>query len=614
VKEHVNCPLALFGPDTGTLRGLLESAGFKGQLVSVNTIDGLKRALRRGVTLVVALDAAPPAIDLVDVAATLRDKEAPLVVVSTGRGEARAVELMRAGASDVVQQTDVARLLPVLARVSEASAAQATRARELRLLSQARSLVRTAGFEIDLRRDSVMWSEELHRLHVSRAQEYQPPADFLLHVAAPRYQSAMREALHRAFRFFDPIHERFEWVTASGVRRWVRLVANVTVESGVAVRLVGAVEDISTERATQTQVLLADRLSVLGTMAAAVAHEVATPLAFVSGSLPAVLHHVRGSEAEDTVRDCLAGIHRIADVVKDLKSLSRVDDGPLQAVDLHKVVQSVVRLTRAHVEKRVSLQLELHEVPPVLGLESRLAQVVTNLLLNAVQAMPAGRDKARNRVTLRVERRGHDVVFEVEDTGEGIAPEVLPRIFEPFFTTKAQREGTGLGLAIVQSLVSESRGSVSVSSKVDTGTTFVVRLTEASRTVSPIPAAAPKQHRLLVIDDEPRLGKAVARMLPQYEVVVAGSAASALAMLESGQSFDALLCDLMMPTMSGIELFDVLQARQPDLANRCIFMSGGVYTAEVRLFAEKLPAGRMVEKPFESKSIERALRGVVGPR
>ncbi|WP_242595326.1 ATP-binding protein [Corallococcus exiguus] len=273
-------------------------------------------------------------------------------------------------------------------------------------------------------------------------------------------------------------------------------------------------------------------------------------------------------------------------------------------------------------------------VPRVMGSEARLGQVLLNLLVNALQAIPEG-DPGRHEVRVRTstDASGHARV-EVEDTGGGIPPDVLPRIFDPFFTTKGSDEGTGLGLAICQQIVRTHGGDLRVHSVPGQGATFtlllppapvqsagsppslhaVARDEEASPELSgPETAASGRRGRVLIVDDEPRLAQSMRLLLePTHEVVTVTRGEDALAKVAAGESFDVVLCDLQMPGMDGIAVYRRLQQESPALASRVVFISGGASSPEARAFVETV-ALRVLEKPVRPdvllSTVEEVLEG-----
>ncbi len=211
------------------------------------------------------------------------------------------------------------------------------------------------------------------------------------------------------------------------------------------------------------------------------------------------------------------------------------------------------------------------------------------------------------------------MLIEISDTGRGIAPEILPRIFEPFFTTKPVGLGTGLGLSICHGIVTGLGGEIRVESRPALGTTVRVLLPPASSAAG-VPKAAEQAvragvpaGRILVIDDEELVARAVQRILSdkheavQHEVVIDTDAGSALSRLRRDPAFDVIVCDLMMPETTGMELHDQLARTAPDLSAKMVFLTGGAFTQQARTFLHRVPNPRL-EKPFDPN----ALRAVVG--
>jgi CheY-like chemotaxis protein len=205
----------------------------------------------------------------------------------------------------------------------------------------------------------------------------------------------------------------------------------------------------------------------------------------------------------------------------------------------------------------------------------------------------------------------------ISDTGSGIPSDVLPRIFDPFFTTKPVGVGTGLGLSICHGIVTSLGGEIRVESSPGRGARFTVLLPAAPQDVRPeatgvAPAPAPaRRGRLLVVDDEALVGRAVSRILsPQHEVVTRTSARAALDELAGSAPFDLLLCDLMMPEMTGMELHARLREISPALAERTIFLTGGAFTPMAREFLARVRNAR-IEKPFEPDQLRAVVARVL---
>jgi CheY-like chemotaxis protein len=192
---------------------------------------------------------------------------------------------------------------------------------------------------------------------------------------------------------------------------------------------------------------------------------------------------------------------------------------------------------------------------------------------------------------------------------------VIGRIFDPFFTTKPIGQGTGLGLPISHEIVRSVGGSIDVESTPGTGTTFRVVLPAAQRTRvaaerGPAAAVASSRARVLVVDDEPAVGRSIQALLaPELDVLHVTRGSEALAKIAAGERYDAVLCDVMMPEMSGIELFLELQRYAPALAHRVVFLTGGAFTDQARDFlaASEHPP---LEKPFTEGQLRAAIARV----
>jgi CheY-like chemotaxis protein len=289
-------------------------------------------------------------------------------------------------------------------------------------------------------------------------------------------------------------------------------------------------------------------------------------------------------------------------------------------VTLPRVAESAINLAWNEIRHRAQLVKELHPVPRVMGSESRFVQVLVNLLVNAAQAIPEG-DAANNRIVLRTGTTadGHAYV-EVEDTGTGIPEDRVPHVFEPFWTSKPKGVGTGLGLSICHGIVTAAGGEIRIASTVPgKGTVVRVELpaapedayARASRPPAPravLPPVGPRP-RILVIDDEIQLGATLrVGLASSCEVLVATSGKDALERLES-DDIDLVLCDLMMPEISGMELYERVRESHPELADRFVFMTGGAFTDRARDFLERHGHPR-IEKPFSLHDVERLLSTV----
>jgi nitrogen-specific signal transduction histidine kinase len=382
----------------------------------------------------------------------------------------------------------------------------------------------------------------------------------------------------------------------------------------------GVSRDLTELKKLHEQVLLADRMSSLGILAAGIAHEINNPLAVVIANLDAALEQLRRvqkstaptppfpPETLEMLDDCLESADRVRQIVGDLKVFSRADENKRSLVDLPRVVRTSLKLVKNEIRHRATLITDFGDVPAVLGNEARLGQVFLNLLVNAAQSVPEG-NVARHTITVRTLTHASGcAVVEVRDTGLGISPEALAHIFEPFFTTKPIGVGTGLGLAICRQIVTGVGGEITVDSEVGTGTVFRVLLPAAiDQTVEivapPPPPPSGRRGRILLIDDDPEVLKTTARTLAgRHEVIALLRAREALDLITAGETFDLVISDLMMPEMTGMDLHGALSAIAPQHAKRMIFLTGGAFTPSARGFLRQVDNPRL-DKPFDRQNL-----------
>jgi PAS domain S-box-containing protein len=402
-------------------------------------------------------------------------------------------------------------------------------------------------------------------------------------------------------------------------------------ERGQVTAIEGTIKDVSAEHAARTRLVSSDRLAMLGTLAAGIAHEINNPAAFILLGLDLLDRTLRGGGAslDEATASTVASlgvelrdsIRRIVDITRDLRlfasSASGVE-GRDAVVDVNRTVESALSLTRGKIIERARLERDLSDVPPVVMPDGRLGQVVVNLLLNAAQAIPKTVSRENHEITVQTRTDGRVVEIEVRDTGVGIPRESLARIWQPFFSTKPPEAGTGLGLSICRDIVERAGGVITAQSPAPgtdppRGARFVVVLPAAVAGSEPPPVSAGPGSRgaegparVLLVEDEAALARALAEELGRvHEVVVAPDAAAALELL-SREPFDAVLCDLHMPGMSGAAFYAEVRRRDEALARGFVFMTGVGFGAEVERFLAE--AGRPVlEKPFATEDALAAL-------
>jgi CheY-like chemotaxis protein len=240
--------------------------------------------------------------------------------------------------------------------------------------------------------------------------------------------------------------------------------------------------------------------------------------------------------------------------------------------------------------------------------EARLGQVFLNLIVNAAQAIPEGHAD-ENYIRVSIEQTGARVIIAVHDTGVGIPPENIGRVFDAFYTTKEVGVGTGLGLAICHRIVTDMGGELTVESLEGHGTTFRVSLPASQSMAVDAPAVvavrgtAGRRGRILILDDDELVLRVLQRWLASdHDVVAVSTGKDALALVAKGERFDMILCDLMMPEMTGMDLCSELTRIAPAQADRMVFMTGGAFTARALEFLHT-SEHTCVEKPFELATV-----------
>jgi PAS domain S-box-containing protein len=373
--------------------------------------------------------------------------------------------------------------------------------------------------------------------------------------------------------------------------------------------------DVTERVKTQAQLMFSDRMASIGALAAGVAHEINNPLMATVANLEFALEKLASlapcltsddaDGLQELLRDAAEGADCVRTIVRDLKMFSRAEEDNRGPVQVQRVLESSLRMAWNEIRHRAELVREYSDVPPVEANEARLGQVFLNLILNAAQALPDGyANQNKIRVRTRLDGNGR-VTAEIEDTGPGIPPEIVPRLFTPFFTTKPRGVGTGLGLSICKRIVTSFGGDISVETQLGRGTVFRVTLDATEQRPSARPMtlsrfpATPRRGRVLVVDDDERSALVVSRALSnEHDVATSHDADEALARIAEGNTYDVIICDMMMPIKTGVEFFADLVQRAPELEKRIIFLTGGAFTVKAREFLDHVP-NRRLEKPFD---------------
>jgi PAS domain S-box-containing protein len=477
-----------------------------------------------------------------------------------------------------------------------------------------------AGFDGYLKRVNPSWTRTLgwteDELRAKPSIEFVHPEDRAMTLAARSRltQGEPLRALTNRYLCRDGSYRWFEWRSVSDpVRGQVYAIArDLTTER----------EDREAREQLQRQLILADRMASVGTLAAGVAHEINNPLAYVIANLDMLAEGMRqltagsfAAQMADCVEmagDAREGAERIRKIVRGLKTFSRAEEERRSVIEVRPVLELSIDMAFNEIRHRARLVKDYGEIPRVEADDARLGQVFINLLVNAAQALPDGGAEANEiRVVTSTDALGRAVI-EVRDTGPGIPEGVLGRVFEPFFTTKPVGVGTGLGLFVCHNIIGSLGGEITAANLPGRGAVLrvtlpaaVERAVLAAGPTTPPEAPSERRARVLVVDDERAVGVILGRVLRSHDLTFVTTAREALDLLLSDEAFDVILSDLMMPAMSGMDLYEELARLRPQAAERMVFISGGAFTPAAVAFLERVPNERL-EKPF-SAAVVRAL-------
>lgn len=491
-------------------------------------------------------------------------------------------------------------------------------------------LAREMGFELEVSAeapaanarvsDGAVWfwcdrgAADAVAARVTSVSGMQPDVPLVVVVAAPR--SDVDAALLRAGAF-DVLDDGPE--LAVHLRRTLAAARRVLSLQGERARLYG---ELSHQ----------DRLAALGLLAAGVSHEINNPVCAILSNVGALRDQLEGVLARprylrtealeehsadwlESLGDCVAAARRIESIVRTLNVFSRRAATESAVVDVNEEVHTVLRLIGREVRFQARFDVELDpDLPRVVVPANAVTQIVTNLVVNALQALEDV--PVPNRwIGITTSFDDEAVMLEVADSGPGVPADIAGRIFDPFFTTKGVGKGTGLGLAITRELVQRCNGEIFLDPGPGQGARFRVLLERPALEAAPPRRASllPPAHdrlRVLVVDDDELTLRSIQRSLgPHFDCTLCVSGDEALSRLATDADYDAILCDVVMPGMSGFDVFTALRDRYPLLETRFAFSSGGITADALRSRVRE--SGRPVfPKPMDPAEMVRALRAL----
>ena len=434
----------------------------------------------------------------------------------------------------------------------------------------------------------------------------------------------VKDRLRACFDGTDGLQATYRMRRTDGVEIWVESRGKVVERdsTGNPVRLVGRTVDVTElrkaeegRRELELELQHLQRLESVGRLAGGVAHDMNNVLGAIM-AVSSLLEdgHPSDPSVQKNVRSILGAAERGRDLVRGLLEFARKDLQAPTSLDLNELVRKEAELLRSTTLKKVGIELDLQEpIPRIMGESSALSNVLMNLCVNAVDAMPRG-----GHLRLRTLSPAPGVVeLVVEDDGHGMTPEVRRRALEPFFTTKPAGKGTGLGLAVVFGTVKAHGGTLEIESEPGKGTQVRIQLLavgEGRKTVKP--HSCPDTDdltalTLLLVDDDAFIQESVPSLLETcgHRVDVAKDGQEGLDRLESGPLPDLVILDMNMPGLSGLETLRRLRERYPSLP---VVFGSGFMDAELMQSLAEFPHVQPLPKPYMRHEIQNAIRAAMG--
>ena len=638
--------------DSVLLTRVLRQGGYAVTATRVDTAQAMSAALAQGPWDIVISDHRMPQFNSLAALKLCKEHDCnvPFIVVSGSIGEELAVGAMKAGAHDYIMKDNLTRLVPAVERELRDAESRLQRRRAEESLEQSHrrteSILEAAGEGIcGLDAQGVInfinprgakllgWDAKeligkpLHEtVHHSRADRTPFPKQDCSLCATLRDGLAHwmdDEVFWRKDGSAFPVEYtcvpmRDGNKLGAAVLTFQDIIERKTAETAlldVNQRLESSLSEL---HRAQQQVLERERLHALGHMASGVAHDFNNALSKMLGFSELLLTSPEKLRDHETVRDHLQMINTVArdaaQVVNRLREFYRPrrDTELFKVVNLRAVVEQIVSLTKPKWEgesqaKGVTIEFrtELEPKVPVFADEAELREALTNLVFNAVDAMPGG-----GVITMRAIARAGQAVLEISDTGKGMTEEVRRRCFEPFFSTKGDA-GTGLGLASVYGIIHRHGGEIEAQSQLGQGSTFTIRLPAFSgQPAEPLrsaPLALPKNHRLnvLLVEDEPMIRVIETEYLISdgHTVETAADGGEGLSKFRAG-NFDLVLVDRAMPEINGDQLTAAIKELDPNMP--VILVTG---FADILADKSRQPqlANLVLPKPFSRAALREAV-------
>jgi PAS domain S-box-containing protein len=585
----------------------LELAGYSCGWDLVSTREAYLEHIDRQCYDVVLSDYSLPAFDGLSAVRILRERDLdmPFILISGTLGEETAIESLKAGATDYVVKSHLERLVPVVGRAlrerdeqrqrrqAEAALLRAE-ARYRDLFENANDMIYTRDLDGNFTSVNAMAEritgytrDELMAMNISR-------------IVAAGYGMVHTEAELRQREAVGANNaEEVEFIRKDGSRMWVDVNVRLIYEDGQAIGVQGIARDISERRRAEEvrrqledQLLQAQKMESIGTLAGGVAHDFNNMLTAIIGNIQLALDGVQPDSPDyPLLIEIEKAANRATSLTRQLLTFSRRQPLERRTIDLNGAINELSHMLLRIIGEDIEIAIRLApDIAPIYADPAQIQQVVMNLAVNARDAMPSGGKLtiATSEVMLDEAacrnypwaRPGRYARIIVADTGVGIDPDTQLRIFEPFFTTKERGKGTGLGLSVVYGIVKQHEGFVQVASEPGRGATFSTFLPAPAHTVDvagpqPPPMVRGGDETILVAEDEASLRYLAATVLERlgYTVLLAKDGQEALELFVSDPArIDLVILDMVMPRFGGRDALDRMRSIRPDLP--ALFVTG----------------------------------------
>lgn len=358
-----------------------------------------------------------------------------------------------------------------------------------------------------------------------------------------------------------------------------------------------------------------EKLAALGSLLAGVAHELNNPLSVVVGQSSLLLEGSSDPKIQTRADKIKKAAERCTRIVRNFLALARRKDPERKMVDINQVINQALDLLASQlrtdsVESKLNL---MPGVPLVMADADQLHQIITNLVLNAKQALAERPEPRLITIGSAVDVSAQTVSISVSDNGPGVPADIRRRIFEPFFTTKTEGRGTGIGLSLSLGLAEAHHGSITYADTPGGGATFILTLPIGKAEVEPVavpdvPLVKLPSLKILLVDDEPDVVQILADLMTndRHQVTIAENGAVALQHLMTDK-YDLIISDLRMPVMDGPTLYRTIKAELPHYVNRIFFVTGDTLSVHVRTFLEENPV-LVIDKPYMAEDVRQAVQ------